>query len=702
MDVLQSRSKITTEHVERKAIVYLRQSSEQQTRTNLESQRLQYALQDRARDLGWNRVEVIDTDLGSSASVGSATRTGFEQLIGAVALGEVGIVFSRELSRLARTDTDWCRLQEVCQVFGTLLGDDERVYDLGCIDDQLVLGIKGTMSVVELHVLRMRLLAGMQEKARRGELVRLLPPGYVRDGEGKVVFDPDERVREAMALVFRKFCELRSIRQTYLWFHAEGIELPANKTRGDRMTLVWKLPSHAFVSGVLHNPFYAGAYVWGQRPVETTLEDGRLVKRQGSARAPQDCAVFIRDHHAGYIGWEDFEENQRQMRSNNLHEEAEAGSVAAVRSGQGLLTGLLRCGHCGRKLHVRYWGKHGTAARYACVGDYDAGGSYCLAFGGRTVDQRFGREVLEAISPLGVKASLAAIEALSTRESERAGALRRQLEELEYQTRRAREQYDAVDPRHRLVAQELERRWEEKLAAVDSHRALLSQIARDTQPLRAEERTRILALGDAFETVWDAPPCPMELKKKIVRAVVAEVIVHTTDEDGRELVFTIHWKGGTHTRFRMPKPVSGVGRRTSLEDVEVIEKLAVRYGDHEIARVLSKLGRRTATGKRWSESRVKATRKSHGITGQRRTRADPDVLSLAEAARHAGVSDTTIRRLVEGGIIENGQRVPWAPWEISRSDLDSPQVRRILDELRATGHLRLEGDRSASQTDIFE
>ncbi len=698
----QTKSKITPEHLARKAIVYLRQSSERQVQVNQESQRLQYALQTRARELGWTDVQVMDTDLGSSASIGTATRVGFQELIASVAIGEVGIIFSREVSRLSRTDKDWCQLQEVCQVFATLLGDDERVYDLKTIDDQLVLGIKGTMSVVELNVLRLRLLAGMQEKAKRGELIRTMPAGYVRDGAGKVVLNPDERVREAIGMIFRKFREMGSMRQTYLWFHSQGIELPVNKRRGRRDSLVWKPPSHAFIASLLHSPFYAGAYVWGRRPTETRLRDGRLIRcQEGSDRAPEECEVFLREHHDGYIDWQTYQENLRRMRGNNLRNGMDE-SVAAVRSGQGILCGLLRCGHCGRKLHVRYWGKGGTAARYACPGDYDAGGSYCLAFGGSTVDKRFTKEILQALSPQGVEASLRAIDQLSERSTDREQALRRQLQELEYETARAREQYDAVDPRHRLVAQELERRWEEKLENTESLRTLLAELEGEHEAvLSSQEREEILALGGRFEEVWHAADCPVELKKRIVRTIVEEVIVKA-DEEGKQLAFTIHWKGGTHTRFEMPKPRSGVGRKTSMEDLEVVRVLAVRYGDDEIARVLTKLGRRTATGRRWNESRVRATRKGYQIAGQRRSRLDPEILSLARAAKHAGVSDTAIRRLVDAGILENRQRVPWAPWEIRRADLDSSPVREILTELLATGHLRLERDRSRTQSALFE
>lgn len=258
---------------------------------------------------------------------------------------------------------DWCHLMELCQVFGTLLADADHLYDLNLLDDQLILGIKGTLSVVELNVLKQRLLAGMQAKAKRGELVRVLAPGHVRDGETGIAKDANLRVQEAMALVFKKFRDVGSIRQVHRWFHEERIELPVNKPVGGRFGLVWQPPTMSFLSDVLRNPLYAGAYVYGRRPIEVVVRAGQAVKRQRSARAAEEAQVFIRDHHAGYIDWQEYERNQQTLRNNGgnfTRDEA----VMAVRAGHGLLVELLRCGRCGRKLHIRYWGKRGTAARY--------------------------------------------------------------------------------------------------------------------------------------------------------------------------------------------------------------------------------------------------------------------------------------------------------------------------------------------------
>src|SRR5437660_3234178 len=566
--------KIKPEHLARKAIVYLRQSSEKQVRENKESQRLQYDLGERMHALGWSEVEIIGHDLGASAAIGAARREGFERVLSSVALGEVGIVVSREVSRLSRTDKDWCRLLEVCQIFGTLIADEQQVYDLNYLDDQLVLGIKGTLSVVELKVLRQRLQAGQESKARRGELFKRLPVGYVLDAMGKVVFHPDERVCGAIQLVFEKFRERWSVRQTFQWFRDHDVELPANPIQGTR--LAWKIPTQSLVRDLLCNPFYAGAYVWGRRPVATVLADGRLEKRQSATRRAEDCRVFIPDHHVGYIDWDVYEENRRMTRRNAVNWQGDE-SMAAIRAGQGLLVGLLRCGHCGRKLHVRYWGGRGTNARYLCKGDYDDGGQYCIGFGGATVDRRLGQELLKVMSPFGVEASVKAIAELSSADAAQRAALSNKLEQLQYEAKRAYEQYDVVDARNRLAAAELERRWNEKLEEIEAVQQQLTSLSEKSHSLSAEEEADILSMGETFVAVWHSYRCLPALKKMIFRTVIEEIIIRA-DHSKKILHFTLHWKGGVHTQLQMDRPRSATETATSIEALEIIRRIAIRHG----------------------------------------------------------------------------------------------------------------------------
>jgi DNA invertase Pin-like site-specific DNA recombinase len=689
--------KTKPEHLARKAIVYLRQSSDKQVRLNKESQRLQYGLAERVRALGWREVEIIDNDLGASAAIGSTRREGFERVLSSVALGEVGIVASREVSRLSRTDKDWCRLVEVCLIFGTLIGDEQQIYDLSYLDDQLVLGIKGTLSVVELKVLRQRLQEGQESKARRGDLFKRLPVGYVRDAIGDVVFHPDRRVREAVELIFAKFRELWTVRQTFQWFRDHDVELPANPICGTR--LVWKIPSQGLIRDVLRNPFYAGAYVWGRRPQVTLLVEGRLQKRQSAMRRADECRVFIPDHHSGYIDWATYQENQRMIRRNSVSWEADE-SMAAIRAGQGLLVGLLRCGHCGRKLHVRYWGGRGTHARYLCKGDYDDGGQYCIGFGGALVDRRLSQELLRVISPLGMEASLRAIEELDAGDAAQRAALSNNLEQLEYEARKAFEQYDAVDARNRLVAAELEHRWNEKLEEIETVKQRLANLQGKRRSLSSEDEARIRSMGENFAEVWDSDRCPPTLKKMIFRTAVEEIVVHT-DAQKETLQFTIHWKGGVHTQLQMERPRSGAESATPMEALEIIRRMAVRHGDDQIASVLNRLGYPTGKGKRWNQNRVATARRNHSIPGQKRALPDPDRVSLNEAARLCGVSHHTIERLVEADVLKREQVAPRAPWQIRRSDLDAEPVRSILERLHRTGKLVLQGGCSEKLPHLF-
>jgi hypothetical protein len=613
-----------------------------------------------------------------------------------------GIIFGYEVSRLSRTDRDWCQLFEICPLLDTLVADDQHIYDLNIPDDQLILGIKGSISVMELRTLKARLLRGQEEKAKRGELIRILAPGYVKDALGRMVKDPNQRVQEAIKLVFDKFRAIGSMRQTFKWFHDEKIELPVNQCRHGKRELVWQLPTLLFIARVLKNAIYAGAFVYGQRPRQMVVVRGRAVKRPGARRKAQECRVFIRDHHEGYIDWETYEENQRLIRANNVRSEQDE-TMTAARAGQGLLVGLLRCGRCGRKLHVRYWGKGGTAGRYLCVGDFPSGGKYCLGFGASTVDRRFAEKILEVISPLGISASLEAARQLAAKGGQRRAMVANQLEQARYEERRAHEQFDQVDPRHRLVATELERRWNTKLGEVEAVKQRLTEIDAECPPPNETDEARLRGLGEHFSEVWTSRRCPPELKKRIVRTVLEEVVVNL-DDPTQMLTFVLHWKGGVHTKLEMPKPPSGTGQKTYQADLEIIQAMAVRYGDDEIARVLSKLGRRTGKGQRWSEQAVHTARRNHGIGGQSRSKEDPEILSLGRASKYSGVSDTALKRLVTAGILKVDQIAPWAPWELRKSDLDSSPVREILETLRKTGRLvlgELGGNKSGSQLPLL-
>ena len=401
----------------------------------------------------------------------------------------------------------------------------------------------------------------------------------------------------------------------------------------------------------------------------------------------------------GYIDWAAYEENQRMIRRNSVNWQGDE-SMAAIRAGQGLLVGLLRCGHCGRKLHVRYWGGRGTNARYLCKGDYDDGGQYCLGFGGASVDRRLGEEVLKVISPLGVEASLKALEELGAGDAAQRATLSSKLEQLEYEARKAFEQYDAVDARNRLVAGELERRWNEKLADVEATKQRLSSLNGKRWSLSSDEEERIRLMGENFAEIWQSDRCPAALKKMIFRTAIEEIIV-LADAANKTLQFTIHWSGGTHTQLKMERPRSATETATPVEALEIIRRMAVRHGDDQIASVLNRLGLSTGKGKRWNQERVATARRNHSIVGQKRALPDPDRISLSEAARVCRVSHRTIERLVEAGLLKREQTTPRAPWEIRRSDLDAEPVRSIVQTLLRTGKLMLHGGSADNQPPLF-
>lgn len=697
MKALKHPQKITAEHLSRKAIIYLRQSSLSQVKHNMESQRLQYALAERATELGFTQIVIIDCDLGASAGTGSRQRPGFQQLLTCVAVGDVGLILSRELSRLSRTDKDWCHLMEICQLSKTLIGDETTVYDPNLFDDQLVLGIKGTISVAELGVLKLRLQQGKEAKAKRGELFSTVAPGYVRE-DSTIVKDPNRRVQDAIMLVFAKFQELGSIRQTHTWFIENGIELPTNKSFGGKIQLLWKLPALTFIPSILHNPIYAGAYVYGRRAVETVFEDGAVRKRQTAIQSADEAKVFIPDHHEGYISWEQYLRYQRMIDHNGTNFQPNE-EVLAVREGHGLLTGLMRCARCGHKLHVRYWGKQGTTPRYLCSGDYQTGGRYCIGFSGTAADRRIENEVLSIISPEGVRASLQAIESLKGKHSDQCQALEKQLQQLEYEAERAFLQYDEADPKNRLVVETLEQRWNDKLEKVEEIKNALCAAKLVSQTLSEQDKERIIGLGKYFGSTWNSPNCTAMLKKKIIRHLIKEIIVDS-DDDKKRLTFIVHWQGGDHTSFAIERPLpASKAHKTSEEDVDVIKKMAEKYSDTEIAKVLSKLGRRTGKGHRWTKASVGTARRKLGMRAG--CILPKGTLNMVEAKRYCGVSDSTLMRLIEANILPAVQVVPYAPYEIKKEDLDKDPVATVVTTLKKTGRLVLEGSTPDYQKELL-
>jgi excisionase family DNA binding protein len=670
-------TKITPEFLFRIAIVYVRQSTAFQVTNNLESQRRQYGLVERARQLGWSEVRVIDDDLGRSG--GGSERPGFEKLLAAICEGSVGAVLSIEASRLARNGRDWHTLLEFCGVVGTLIVDEDGVYDPRLPNDRLLLGMKGTMSEMELSLFRQRSVEARKQKARRGELFLTVAVGYVKTDDDRIEKNPDRRVQDAISLVFAKFAELQTVRQVLVWMRQELLPIPTIGQSGQRIE--WRLPTYRMLHSILTNPVYAGAYAFGRRTSHLTIKDGRKRTVRSWHRDLKAWTVLIKDQHDGYISWAEFETNQRLIADNaNGRTFMSRGSL---RRGEALLPGLFRCARCGRKLYVAYGGRGGATQRYVCRGAFDAMAvASCISFGGMRIDRAIAREVLDRLQPLGIEAALAAFETQGQEQLQKRRQVENALEQAQFEAARAHRQYDAADPENRLVAGELERRWNERLAGV---RVLEDQLAQiNAQPVGfvgAEDRERLLTLGADLTLAWNRPSVSIETRKKIIRLLICEIIVDVV-EDKLDLI--IHWQGGDHTHLQVKKNKLGRNRWVTDADVsDLVHVLARQMPDQAIAAVLNRSGKSTGRGNSWTRSRVCSLRSKRGIAPYREgERGERGEVTLLEAAEALAVSTSTVRRMIDAGMLPANQLCKGAPWIIRHSDLQRDDVRREAQSRR--------------------
>jgi DNA invertase Pin-like site-specific DNA recombinase len=667
--------KIRTQHLERKAILYVRQSSAYQVLHNLESQKLQYAMEERLRQLGWREIEVVDEDLGRSAA-GSVTRIGFERMVADVCLGKVGAVAAREVSRFARNSREWQQLVEVCRVVDTVLIDQEMVYAPRLSNDRLLLGLKGSLNEYELDLLRQRSVEARREKARRGELVVSAPIGYIKSEDQRLEKDPDRRVQQAILLVFHKFAELGTVRQTLMWFLEHGLEVPTRTPRGETR---WKRPVYRSMHRMLTSPVYGGAYSYGKTEHLTEYEGAR--PRHVCRRKPREqWLALIPGAHEGYVSWEEFQRIESAIREN-LQGEQQPG---AAKNGQALLAGLLRCSRCGRKLTVRYTGNSHDVLRYSCMrGWLDNGEPRCIAFGGITVDEAIGREVLRVVEPAAIEASVLASEERARQKDDILEALQRDLEAARYAVQRTQRQYDAADPENRLVTAELERRWNLALqhmheieVRIEQHGAVIDQ-----DPTLTKEDFHLLA--QQVEAIWTDPATSARLKKRIVRALIEEVLVDVNSSQG-ELILTLHWKGGVHSELRLPRRRRGqCGTQTSQELIGAITILARISSDDIIASVLNRNGHLTGRGNRWTRERVTSLRSHHRIPCCKPDAQQPQPwVNLTDAAAFLAVSPRTLRLAIDRGEIPADHPFADGPWVISRDALEDQPAQTLKQRLR--------------------
>ena len=667
---MNERLKITPSHLARQAIVYLRQSSPNQVEHNRESTERQYALAARARELGWpeERIIVIDEDLGLSGS-GAVVRSGFARLTAEVAMTRVGLVLGLEVSRLARNNADWHRLIDLAGLTDTLIGDGDGIYHPALFNDRLLLGLKGTMSEAELHILRARLNGGIRNKAQRGELRRGLPVGFVwGEADGEVLLHPDEAVVTAIRTIFDRFAEMGSARRVWLWLRDQGLKLPLQMHSHDDIR--WVEASYHAVHQVLANPVYAGAYVYGKTRTQVTL-DAAGVRRKRIRQLPrEEWQVLIKEHHTGYIDWQTYEANQQRIAKNTRPGPHKVGG--AVREGSALLQGLAACGHCGRRLRTHYTGRTSSPG-YHCSGEHlvEGRGSYCLNIGAVQIDAAVARAFIVALEPAKIAATLAAAEQLEADREATLKQWRLGVERAQYAANLAERRYRAVDPDNRLVARGLERAWEESLTALDTAKAELARREHERpRVLSQEERGRIVALGADLADVWDAATTTPRDRKELLGTLIEEVILKV-ERDKSAAHLMIRWKGGALTDIDVALPVKRQATvRTDEDTVALVRRLAEHYPDAVIAGILNRQGRRTARGLRFQGNRVASLRTHWKIPcfAPKEGAEQGEPLTIKAAAVQLGVATSTIHRLINDGIIAGEQLTPGAPWRIRLTD----------------------------------
>ncbi len=659
----------------RKAIVYVRQSTQTQVQTNLESQRRQYDLVEVARRHGFASVEVIDDDLGRSAS-GSVARPGFDRLVAAVCGGEVGAVLCLDASRLSRNGRDWHHLLELCGLVGARVIDTDGVYDPCRPNDRLLLGMKGQISEFELGVIRARMLDARHGKALRGDLRISVPTGYIWHREVGLGLDPNLRVQEAVRVVFARFRQLGSARQVLLSLAAEGMHFPRPSDGKTLVTFDWTAIRYRNVISILKNPFYAGAYAYGKSEKRTALVDGRVRTTYKHRKPFGQWEVIIKDHHEGYIEWSEFERNQKLLAANAY---GKAGGVKSGRGGRALLPGLLLCGGCGCRLVVAYSG-HYSLPVYRCERPNQMlGRTRCMTFGAKRVDAAVGHELLRAIEPIAIEAALHAERRYMEQRTEQRRIVELELQQIRYEASLAERRYAACDPDNRLIAAQLEKSWEATLQRVADCEARLAALE---NPDPAPPTPDFTGLAQDLQAAWDAPGVTMRSRQQLVRSLIADIIAHY-DAGSREIILTVHWRGGQHSELRVRKPRSGEHDcRTSEEALAVIRSMATRWSDEDVAATLNRMGLPTGQGKTWTAHRVSSLRRVRGIHAYKSAEKDGQWLTMSEAAAKLGVSNHQIRKLIKGGVLAAEQVVPDAPYQIRASDL---QDERVISALARKG-----------------
>ena len=586
-----------------------------------------------------------------------------------VALGRVGLILSMEVSRVARNNTDWYRLLDLCSVTDTLIGDEDGLYHPGLFNDRLLLGLKGTMAEAELHVIRARLEGGIRNKAARGELRRGLPVGFIwGDQDGEVLMHPDQAVTGAIHTVFEKFAQMGSVRQVWLWFQSQNLRFPLQTNTLPEIK--WVAASYHAIHSVLTNPVYAGVYAYGKTRQESFVDETGQVKKRVKRLPQSQWAVLIHDHHKGFIDWETYEMIQARIAKNTRPVAHQA--TGAIREGAALLQGLATCGKCGRRLKVYYQGKYSTPGYYCAANNIVEGrAKHCMRIGGVKIDDAVATIFLEAITPAAMEAVILAEKNIEADHDAALAQYQLQIERLQYETERAERRYRAVEPENRLVARTLESQWERCLNQLnDAKRELERRQQQRPKRLTSEQRSHIRSLSEDLSIVWYAPTTTHRDKKELLQILLEEVNIAINREEGTAHLI-LRWKKGfiseitVDVRQKRIPPI-----RTEQDTIELVRRLAVHYPDAVIAGILNRQGRKTARGDRFTVNKVGNLRRYWKIPRFKATKApcDGELVTIKKAAEILGVAASTVHRWLADGFIAGEQITPGAPWRIRMTD----------------------------------
>jgi DNA invertase Pin-like site-specific DNA recombinase len=663
-----SDTKIKPSHLMRNAYIYIRQSTEHQVRENIESKQRQYELANLAQQHNWSPEAIIfiDDDLGRSAS-STAGRTGFAKLVADVALKKAGVIFGLEVSRLARNNRDWYQLIDLCSLTDTLIADTDGIYDPSSFNDRLLLGLKGTMSEAELHMLKSRMLQGLYHKAQKGELKFKLPVGYQFDDDDNIVKSLDEQVIHIIDLMFKKFFEIGSVNGVLKYFLEESLQFPRQATFDKKIR--WVRPYYKAIRDNIGNPLYTGAYVFGRTKVIKELDENGNPKSRQIKQKIDDWDVIIQDHHAAYISWDQYLKIQKQIEKNSAPPKSQASQVA--REGSALLQGLARCGNCGRSMHVNY---HGQGKKsypyYVCnIAHRNFSEGYCQSIGGRRLDQNVSKLFLETVAPASLNVHIKALQQVQNQQDMALEQLQLQLERAQYEADRCFRQFDAVEPENRLVARTLERQWNQALKRVkELNLRIKDRKKRFQDKLSKIEIDQIQRLAYDLPAIWKAATTTDKDRKKLLRAAIEEVQLTKKD---RDVNVKIIWIGGASTEKIVHLPKVRSKRHTSLDIVELVRQLATKFTDDQIARILIRNGYKTVTGLTFNAHKVGSLRWHYGIPRYKKPEGEqPKTYNAQQAAQVLQVSVATIHNWLNLGFIKGKQITKGAPWEIFLTDDD--------------------------------